>query len=103
MAIREDVSNSTIAVLLVLTILVSVVGTWTVLDKTKQKLDQENTLTGLVVEDVQNEVDQNQENAQPAQVEEVSDEEVVYKEEEDEEDKEIDGEQQEKAEQGAYN
>lgn len=103
MAIREDVSNSTIAVLLVLTILVSVVGTWTVLDKTKQKLDQENTLTGLAVEDVQNEVDQNQENAQPAQVEEVSDEEVVYKEEEDEEDEEDKEEEVKDNQQGVYN
>ena len=32
---ERDVSNSTIAILLVLTILVSVVGTWTVLEKTK--------------------------------------------------------------------
>ncbi len=89
MAIREDVSNSTIAVLLVLTILVSVVGTWTVLDKTKQKLDQENALTGLAVQDVQNEVDPNQENTLPVPAEEGSDEEIVYQEdEEDKEDKE---------------
>lgn len=93
MAIKEDVSNSTIAVLLVLTILVSVVGTWTVLDKTKQKLDQESALTGLAVQDVQNEVDQQTEQpAPPVETEEAVNEEVVYKEEEDEEDKE-DGEQ----------
>lgn len=33
---KQEVSNSTIAVLLVLTILVSVIGTWTVLEKTSK-------------------------------------------------------------------
>ena len=32
----SDISNTTIAILLVLTILVSIVGTWTVLDAAKQ-------------------------------------------------------------------
>ncbi|HIH47127.1 TPA: hypothetical protein HA297_02420 [Candidatus Woesearchaeota archaeon] len=87
MAIKEDVSNSTIAVLLVLTILVSVVGTWTVLDKTKQKLDQNTAVTGLAVEEVQevqNEVDEQP--VPPVETEEAVNEEIIYK--EDEEDKE---------------
>lgn len=52
--LKQDVSNSTIAVLLVLTILVSVVGTWTVLDKTKTKLNNESgdAITGNVVQDI---------------------------------------------------
>ena len=52
--LKQDVSNSTIAVLLVLTILVSVVGTWTVLDKTKDKLGNESgdAITGNVVADI---------------------------------------------------
>jgi len=87
MAIKEDVSNSTIAVLLVLTILVSVVGTWTVLDRTKQKLNQNTAVTGLTVEEVQevpNEVEEQP--AQPVETEEAVNEEIIYK--EDEEDKE---------------
>ena len=35
----DDVSNTTIAVLLILTILVSVIGTWTVLDTAKEKVN----------------------------------------------------------------
>ena len=52
--LKEDVSNSTIAVLLVLTILVSVIGTWTVLDRTKNQLGNESgdVIKGNIVADV---------------------------------------------------
>lgn len=35
---EQKVSNSTLAVLLILAIMVSVVGTWTVLEKTRQQI-----------------------------------------------------------------
>jgi hypothetical protein len=47
---KGDVPNSTIAVLLVLTILVSVVGTWTVLEKTKQIQVRDGPVTGAAIE-----------------------------------------------------
>ncbi len=47
---KSEVPNSTIAVLLVLTILVSVVGTWTVLEKTKDMQITDGPIAGAAVE-----------------------------------------------------